>query len=38
MWDWHTKHSKWFKGGDLPTFAIQLQSGSAVGDDYYSVH
>lgn len=38
MWDWHKKHSKWFTGSDLPDFAIQLQSGSAEGYDYYSVH
>lgn len=38
MWEWHKKHSKWFKGNDLPSFHIQLQSGSSVGDNYYEVH
>ena len=38
MWEWHKKHTKWFKGNDLPSFNIQLQSGSSVGKDYFSVH
>ena len=38
MHQWHRDNSKWFLGNDLPSFAIQLQSGSAVGDDYFSVH
>lgn len=38
LWEWHKKHSKWFVGNDLPSFHIQLQSGSAVGEDYYSIH
>ncbi len=36
--EWHTKHSKWFTGNDLPSFNIQLQSGSATGKNYYEIH
>lgn len=36
--EWHTKHSKWFTGNDLPSFNIQLQSGSATGKNYYAIH
>ncbi len=38
LWEWHKKHSKWFKGGDLPSFNIQLQSGSSSGYNYYDIH
>lgn len=38
MWEWHKKNSKWFVGSDLPSFHIQLQSGSSVGDNYYEIH
>lgn len=36
--EWHTKHSKWFTGNDLPSFNIQLQSGSATGQNYFDIH
>lgn len=38
LWEWHKKHSKWFTGNDLPSFNIQLQSGSSVGENYYEIH
>lgn len=38
MWEWHKKNSKWFVGNDLPSFNIQLQSGSSVGNNYYEIH
>lgn len=38
MHDWHKKHSKWFVGNDLPNFAIQLQSGSSSGMNYFDIH
>ena len=38
LWEWHKNNSKWFVGNDLPSFHIQLQSGSAVGENYYEIH
>lgn len=38
LWEWHKKHSKWFTSDDLPSFNIQLQSSSSVGNNYYEVH
>ena len=38
LWEWDKKHSKWFTGDDLPSFHIQLQSGSATGYNYFDVH
>ncbi len=36
--DWHKKHSKWFVGGDLPTFSFNLDGGYSVGKNYYECH
>ena len=39
MHEWHTKHSKWFTGADLPTFNIELNAGCKVSQDsYWDVH
>ena len=36
--EWHQTKSKWFRGDDCPDFAIQLQSGSSSGRNYYEIH
>lgn len=36
--EWHTNHSKFFVGDDLPKFAINLSAGFKIGKTYWDVH
>lgn len=37
-WDWHKKHSKWFKGSDCPSFMFNLDGGYKKGYTYLETH
>lgn len=38
VWEWYSKHSKWFVGDDLPDFCFNLDGGYTTGNNYYECH